>query len=339
MEIKRLRKDQELFNKVDGQMYRVTEVNGTRAEKTGIATVIAGDGELGNSTVPLNESNSLCFRLVNDPNPADVPTGYTVKDGILYYEDTAATEQGQIYVSAIIGAIHGNLVLSVKCRDNAENKVDVFTYNPERDRFNKVLSAIPSPQVVAVTEESILVYHSDTEMVEEKENDEVVIRERFMGTQVILITPKYCCTRDIDEKLDGFTDMVLNEEGKCTYLGKLTTNTDSDGFVEPSKERYLEISVQDGSLCIGETHHIEDPVSITRCKLLDKELLLMSENKLLYGDICVESDKVKELLDTPYLIDITKDGYTTRIALADEQYNIKTLVVTTTRDRGKIITI
>ena len=72
MRIQRARNGQEVFNKVDGELYVLVQTgNSLFATKVDPET----DELLPETAIELTEENAICFRLINDPNPEPVPKG------------------------------------------------------------------------------------------------------------------------------------------------------------------------------------------------------------------------------------------------------------------------
>ena len=76
MQIERLRNGLELFNKINGQRYKVTEVSGG----IGKAVKMLDDGTLTDESVlVVTADNCLAFRILADPEPYPIPEGMPLK--------------------------------------------------------------------------------------------------------------------------------------------------------------------------------------------------------------------------------------------------------------------
>lgn len=137
MKIERLKKDQVLGNKINGKCYQVLEVENENGVIAGTAAEVDADYEVidPNVVVKVTADNDRCFRILQDVEP-EILEGYSAKDGILMKDDSAVTQQGELYIKDVVGAAKGEVLLLVKGRDVDGD--DLFTYSPEKDSFKKV---------------------------------------------------------------------------------------------------------------------------------------------------------------------------------------------------------
>lgn len=106
MRIERLRMGLELLNKVNGEEYKVVDVDGatgTAAEM--IKDPVTGLNSVGEEEVTITEENALAFRILSDPEPYPVPEGYSIEDGVLLKDGKPACIQGEFSFIRIFAAL------------------------------------------------------------------------------------------------------------------------------------------------------------------------------------------------------------------------------------------
>lgn len=350
MKIANVKAGTRVLNKVNGREYEITCVPVFSKSSSGItaeavnpeinAVYDAADTE--RDEVLLTEQNAICFSTLSVPKDTNVPEGYTVKDGILFKDNKQVTEQGQIVVNSIIHALPGYLVLAVKPRTDKAGMTDLFTYNVERDRFQKLIrrSSIPMPEVVLEQENFVVLGYSKTHMEDvldengEKTGEE---NEVFDGAALILVHDEKADSVRFDSpvKLElipvaGSQDMYLIESAA---MG-------SDGEAEENKPSYDEIFVKEHyisseTLAYAPNKHI---VSASAVTLYDKGLLLKGEDFIMYNDLRIDSPLVSQMSGS-YLVDITYGEHEVTVTLADENYNTSSIVRKNTKDRGYIVSL
>lgn len=144
MKLNKVRKQQTVLCATNNEMYYV--LNAVKDENEDVVSAIACptnsrsfvDNEWtgrDDECILINDKNAFCFTLISDPNPADIPEGYEVKDGILYKNEKSVTEQGKIYIEKILTAQPGYLILAVRAENDAESVVFV-AYDIENDYFH-----------------------------------------------------------------------------------------------------------------------------------------------------------------------------------------------------------
>lgn len=334
MRIERIRKNQELYNKVNGKLYRVTSVTDT----SGVASlmdadtkeIVLGDGA---ESIAVNEANSICFRIVCDPDPEDIPVGYTVSDGVLLKNQVPVTEQGEIKVLEILTSLPGYLVLTAKSK--TETDVDLLIYEPSRDRFKYLYRSVPEVSVLEEIDDKVLLYFSSVVTKTEKnEKDEDVEYEVLENSGVILVANKqaYALAIDIPCCKDAYSRI---DEDIFLYY----TKQSNDGRLVDTTPGYMVIDMLDMEYtrCVV----TGEPTEITRCMLYgyyvfksDKQIICDTSDGLY-----ITSDEIAKLKGYDNLVDITRDGYTTLVTFANDKLEVKTLSRQSTRDRGYIVKV
>lgn len=119
-----------------------------------VLTCIGNDRATKNDGTEVDLKASVFYEMIKAGTPKDVLNGYTVKDGILYKDDSAVTEQGQIKIRKILACMPGRLMLAVEMLRPDEDLVDIFTYTPDEDRFHKLMGSVPVPDVHSLVEKN-----------------------------------------------------------------------------------------------------------------------------------------------------------------------------------------
>lgn len=338
MQIERLRNGLELFNKVNGQRYKVTEVS----DGIGKAVKMLDDGSLTDESIlTVTATNCLAFRILADPEPYPVPEGYSVESGVLLKADgTPACEQGQLFIDSILAEQPGRFILTVAPKEKKDGYIDLFSYEPARDRFMKINhDPIPTPTLVGyVGNKAIIAYSKITEKKDE-ENGEM--KRWFDEAAVLEITDGYIKTGCYPEGPITVEDIVIAKYGDTDiyelYIPS-DENIDENGQVFP-KDKRVWMKAVDGD--IVKNFQMEGKIQA--------EYSPMYRNFVLHNADCVyvsEKDiwlkskaAAAAVKDYPILIDVTKDGYSYRLTFGNDAYELKTIVSTLTRDRGCIVTV
>lgn len=339
MKMERMRNEMELFNKVDGKMYKVISFDGT----TAVAAEMLQDDTLGEKTVRITAANALAFRIESDPAPYPVPTGCIVSDGILMKDGEPVCEQGQIYINDILAVQPNTLILSVRTRENVEGKVDLFSYEVNRDRFIRQATTLPEDLCVIPYENEdglvILGYcNTSTDKIKDEDGKEKEV-PIFLNAEIMVLSKgKITESLRMDEPVTiGETIVKLNPLRKeLNFFVPSDDEVDDDCIIKDRKERcWIQVNKTDGEFMIT----IGDDVIEVNWSPVYKHFVVMGENTV-YLCRYITSQKIKELAGYGILIDKTDDGpYTTRYTFCNEAYEMKTLVYQSTRDRGAIITV
>lgn len=331
-----------VLNKLTGQE-NVILVGGEEGAKVASAFPVDEQGEIidGSEPVVVTEQNAICFRLIEDPNPKEVPTGYTVVDGVLT-KDGQQVEQGEIVVDKIIATQPGLLILAVKPREG--EGFDLFSYMPEKDSFRKLIRTTISGETTIIPDKdgNILIVYAD---VEEKTLDGnadkprtvkilnssgiIYVKEgRVVGARIDGSVPSLNASEYIE--VQGRSMVLIPNDAAIDY----DEDADMDVLVDLDERRYIAFYLEDGTVRFEETHGTIESATFT--PLGGK--LYKGQGKALVNACLIKTPKLDQITGK-YIIDVTVDGDETRYTFADEKYNTQTLIRRDTRDRGPVYSV
>lgn len=340
MKIERLREQVEVFNKLDGKMYKVTGVD----NQVGTAAEMLEDGTLGENTVTITEANCLAFRVVKDPAPLPTPADYYVEDGQLMKNGQPACEQGQIVVKEILAKLPGILVLAVEPKSKEDGMIDLFAYEPARDRFKKLIrSSIPQVKVVgyagADKDEAVLAYSKTVEKTEKDQDGNDVPVLDFDSAAVITVkgTAAVGCRIDCPINTD---DTFIAERPDGAFEVYVPSDEDVnavDDKVE-KREKRMWLRIVDGQ--ITDSFNMDGQITATWSPAY-KEFVIRSDGEIYlpWMMFTMASKKIKQLAGYNVLIDVTKEDYAYKLTFSNGDYKFKTLTSQSTKDRGYIVTV
>lgn len=338
------------FNKVNGLTYQVTGITGTG--KSMVATLETIDAETSEvldtadenyDAVTITEGNDICFKNIYTPANTEIPDGYSVENGCLMKDGEPVTEQGQIVVDSIIAELPGYLVIGVKPRTETDNLIDLFSYDPEKDNFRKLIrsSSIPTPKIIMRKENAVVLGYSKTHsepVLDEdgKETDEC--KEVFDCAALMIVHDKKVDAVRFSRPID--LELLPIKGSKTQYLLGTTKAVDDDNVVSESKPYYREIEITED--CIYENDIYRQPLrTVESAALVNIEaggIVLKGKDFILYNDLRIDSP-LAEKIPGSYLVDITCGEHEVTVTMADEDYNISSIVRKDTRDRGYIVSI
>lgn len=344
MKRERARVGAKVLNKVNGKLYLITD----ETAKGAIGELIIEEDPIFTDcydTVTINEKNAICFRCVFDPNPV-VPEGYTVERGVLLNSNTGEviTEQGQIYIKSIIGAIPGHLLL--ECAAKKEEKVDIKLYDISRDIFKNVVTC-SSPSVVSafdqkdqgscMTEGLFLSYSSSN--IKEEDGKPV---EYFEEAGVVYISNQGKVVRceyesPLGKILKAFDDYLFIE----------STTECFDGIVIPAAKAVIIVQVADNkdSITFRKMNISMDrwiriiPFYINTKGFVvatDKEILVLNCSGSHFR-FNIGGGKQEFLLTDFVLVDTKTEKETKKLLFADKDFHMKEIAWTHSSDRGDIV--
>ncbi len=327
-----------IMNKITGQAYIVTaktsgnEITAAPVDETGAYEV--------GSEITITPEQGICFRVTEWPVDDSIPEGYSVTDGRLMKNGEEATEQGEIYVKTIVAALPGYLLLAVRPRNDREGYIDLFTYEPERDCFNKTIRAsIPTVTVERViTDENgkdsaVILSYVEKRTEEETEadtqgQDVTVTKETVTGSAVILVENRRADSYRTENEFKDLID-VDGEEG--TYLVKETC---SDGNI-----LYRVISICNGDViqnsCISAA---EEVVKATSSAAYPGITLIGKD--FIQNDMFTFKTPLAGQIKGSFLVDMKECGKgETKVTLANRDMETTTITRRSTPDRGYVYTI
>lgn len=345
MKIQRLRMGIEVFNKVDGKEYKVVKVDGT----TGTAVEMHMDPEgtlagLGDEEITITEKNALAFRILNDPEPYPVPEGYSVEDGVLLKDGEPACVQGEFSFVKICAKCEDCLILAAKIKGMKDGEVALVSYQVTCDLFRK-LTVVPEHIVflgyAGVSMEKAVFLFSTTEEKETEADGEKKKVSTLKETALIVIDKgRSCDYQNLSIHVtaeDCFIKPIPGNENGAFDLFLASDTEAKDGVLVRRKERLWGVAhswaLYRASI-FSYNGEIRADWSPAYC-----DFVIRGEGMLRFKDIMVTDPKVNELDGYDILIDVTEGDHAYKLTFSNGDYEFKTLVSRSTRDRGCIVTV
>lgn len=374
MRPEKILKDVTVLNKVDNKLYKIMSVD----NGIGIACLLE-DGEIKESvSVKISEANAIAYRLIDNPNIPEIPVGYTVNNGILLKDGVPATEQGSLVINKIITCVPGKLLLAVLPREGMadyDDYVDMFSYKPSEDRFKKLIPvSIPMPEIVDVYDKYVVLKTSRTHVETEKDENNNDISNEYLDNSELIVyngASNYISSYlNLDAPIDNIIK-VRNSENIPTWVIEYTKMAESHDYCDEDDYDEYDEDYDDNE------DNVRDVISTG--KLIDRddikaEMIALNGNSLMrlnsinipthiksvsigwnnadfirLEDRIMIGEYVDKIITDPkimvavegynWIVDTTKENDITRIALANDQMEVKYIVIHTTSDRGDIITI
>lgn len=346
MRINRMRVGIVVANKVDGKYYKVTNVSVQDGNQVGTAYELCGNPEapfgcneeLGEDCVFITEKNALAFRLVSDTEPYPVPEGYSVSNGKIMKNGKPVCEQGAIVVDSILTAQPDHLILT--CNKTENGHVDVMSYQLSRDKFSKLCADIVVPKYVGnVTYDGMslafLAYSEVTENEIETDAGKAIVREfQEAGLRIVKDGKSFDSMHFNEPVCVDDMKVIVCPNGYEVFVPSDDVVVDVDDIVEKRDVRKWfavrsdEEFQMDGEIQISWSHAEKDWVICN-----GKELLVLKKG------FHVTSPEIAKLKGYDHLIDITKGEYCYTLTFSNDNYEFKTLVSKSTKDRGYIVTV
>lgn len=348
MRMKMAEKNVEVMNKINGAVYCITSVENGKAYAQEILEK-EPEQKLAEEKVVITEANAICFRFLCNPNLPVIPEGYYVENGVLMQSNEKVTEQGELVICKILSSFPGKLLLAVKVNDTVPEKernwVYLYTYEPKRDRFFKLLTfGMTMPAVYCIDNRVYCVY-SEVYHKEYEENGVKVSKEFVSDAGVITIE----FAADGTHTLSSYVSNVpfipeVPHFTKDSILLSVGHEEIEDGSVQEINPYTLLLNVNDSNPEIINMY----PITSVTENHFDRGLTLKSHKKLMifdssYGTFTFSNAEVlKELEGYDYLVDFKtlREGRKAYgLVLSDQDYNLKFVKVVETYDRGEIVTI
>lgn len=324
-----------VMNKVDGNKYKITSVNNA----AGLAYALLPDGTIDETTKPvvIDENNAIAFRLIDDPNIPDVPQGYSVNNGVLLKNGTPATQQGSLVIKRIIAEVPGRLILAVEPREPREGYMDLMTYTVEGDKFNKLIRAsIPEVYEANIaSEDKVYLTYSRTYEKDFEDDGKTVSKTVFDAAAVMLydiksdrIESHYMATAPIDT--------IISVKNSSDLAVITSADVDDDGVVVPASSLLVtQLSDELEELSETPVETLPEVISKAMYSLIKVSNIFYLEDY----EVKVPAAAVTELTGYDLVVDITRKENQKRVALVNDNMEVKILVIESTRDRGNIITV
>lgn len=335
-----------IINKVDSREYRIINVDGTGNSVKGTAKLVKNDGTLDDSvTSIITPANAIAYRLVEDPNIPVVPSGYSVEDGVLLKNGIQVTEQGSLIINEVIASVAGRLILAVAPREPRDGYIDLFSYTPETDKFNKLIrNSIPRVKIIGMSEDKniITLAYSRTYSKEKTlESGETVVETLFDSAAVLSYVVKDDAvynSKHFDMPIKAINN-VKNHRDRFELAVEVDTDVNEYGVISESEDTHLTILEinHDGTINVIDSYRVASaPEMIAETAA---GFVIKLPDRIYINGYKYPVKNMSVLSGYDYLVDITKKEHEIRCALADENMSVKTLIVTSTKDRGNIVTV
>lgn len=370
-----------VLNKVDNQRYKIIKV----IDGVGTAALINPEDESldETKTVTITSDNAIAYRLINNPNLPEVPSGYSVEGGILMRDNGQVTQQGEIVIDKIITAVPGKLLLAVVPREPKDGYVDLFSYVPEEDKFKKLIRrSIPMPEVIGTDKEYVFLKSCRVRTEEyEGDNKEKLTRELLEFSELIA----YDGARDyiasyitFDTPIENIIS-VRNSENIPAWViesSKVLKDCDCDCDCDCDNEDEDYDDDEDCRKCKNACEHcntcetvleglngeyVAAMIGFSGCSFIrmnsirvpshvksvsigyKKADLIRLEDRIMiggYADKIITAANIISAIDGyNWIVDTTTEDDELRISLANDNMDVKTIVVKSTRDRGDVISL
>lgn len=360
------------LNKVDNQRYKIIKV----VDGVGTAVLINPEDESldETKTVTITPDNAIAYHLINNPNLPEVPSGYSVKGGILMRDLEQVTQQGEIVIDKIIATVPGKLLLAVVPREPKDGYIDLFSYIPEEDKFKKLIRrSIPMPEVIGTDKEYVFLKSCRIRTEEyEGDNKEKLTRELLEFSELIA----YDGARDyiasyitFDTPIENIIP-VRNSENIPAWViesSKTLKDCDCDNEDEADEDcgncrntcehcntcetaledlngEYVATMIGFSSCSFMRMNTIRIPSHVKSVSIGYKKAdLIRLEDRIMiggYADKIITASNIISAIDGyNWIVDTTTEDNELRISLANDNMDVKTIVVKSTSDRGDVISL
>lgn len=338
MRFEQVKRGARIMSKITGKNYEVTSKSGEKI----FADVVKDDGSVDSENgITITPEQSIGYRVIEWPKDTEIPEGYMVDDGKL--KDRAGndvTEQGEIFIGRIIANLPGQMLLAVRPKDGREGYIDLFIYEPGRDRFNKIIrDTIPDVKVEeSITDgetgdvTGVILSYVEKHKEEETETDAAgqavtVEKDVVTGSAVILV-------------MNGRASSYRTEN---EYRKLISVAGDRNAFIvkETSEDGdlYRTVRISDGGLISGNYMTATGDVLKASTTAAYPTIVLIGSGFIQNDLITFKTPYVKDIAGD-YLVDITECGKgETRITMANEKMETTTISRRNTPDRGYVYAI
>ena len=355
MQLKRARKDVRVLNKVTGEILVITSVQGKGDEKVARAipekAFFEGVCPTVDNTVVINSNNALAFRFQFDPNPADIPEDVKILDNNLYVEDKKV-EMGDIKAEAILGTLPGHILFTAKASKGDLDYLNIYSYNPGRDLFGMMYENIPATatfkEIRTDGECFWFVINDKTDQQLEITEGNVETYEVYNISTLVKLTGTTCeeisVNGPLSEDLSDYTFLDDKNVAVMYVGGVFTTVYDVDGnkYSVVDKTRPLErcfyiyipeFEVEDEIAC-------SKPITVSSGSMATP-VLITKDSIVLHGKVIdnIPSDVIRAVVDHPIFVDETVTGNVTRLSFVSKEYELITVLINKTKDRGTIYSL
>lgn len=333
------------MSKINGKYYKITNVSIKDNMKIGTAIELLDEDTFGKEHISITDKNVLAFYLVDDPEPYPEPEGYNVVGGKLMKDGKSVCEQGSVVVKNILATQPDYLFLV--CNSTTNDFVDIMSYQVSRDRFAKFATLVKSATfkcVEAANGDMIMAYQCISESEEEESGEKKIVRhfteagiftiragkvfkKTPFGCPITMDAIKIVNTENVEYSNNEYAIFVPSDED--------IDDTDCESIVEKRNMRMWFILWgkgasfrMNGDICASWSYIAHDWVIKN-----DMELLVLEKQ------FHVTGPEIAKLQGYDYLIDIIKGEHQYTLTFSNDNYEFKTLVSKSTKDRGYIVTV
>lgn len=320
--------------------------------------------------VAITEDSAQCFALVEDPNADD----FSINEKNQLVVNGTPVVMGKIKLSKILAQSKNAAMLAVNEKDTG--KIDIIVYNSRDGKFSQILYSgvvvkaiyqnVDGHTLVALEERrpvtettkegkvstfeellssALLDFNFETNRLYTVTNDSGIIGEVIQESNDMIVfatnekvnaySPKAgatydCkCTRD-DDYDDDDCDEEEDDEYEGGYYARIdTSDKDTVKIVKAADSGAIEINTAtiDGKL--------------VKVAYTGRMYTFISNKVVLFGDgkVIDDEDAAALVAEHPYLVVTEKKDAVTAYTFASDAYETVKVVVTSTRDRGNIVTI
>lgn len=339
MYMKRAKENVEVMSKLDGKNYLITKVNADLATAYEIIgrNRFTKQPELGEVAVTITEDNAICYRIVRDPYPKEIPSsdGYYVSDGQLMKDGNKVTHQGEIYVEKILGEVELGFAILVRGKKEGEHQLMLYKLN---DEFKNLTSFESDglPQTTVLKDGYAFSYHK-TERVSATENE--LEKVRLNEAAIILLTKEGVHETVV---LPGIPTIGA---GVNNTLFVNCAEIDDNGDPKDS-ETVCMVDIDNG--CVSLPLHkvvaareffvnIYGSIGGYVVKSNNLILVVSHSGNLLYR--ISDKEAIEELYEHDFLVDAKEERGKVTFVFSDLNYQLKRCTIKKTADRGDIVIV
>jgi len=331
-----------------GTVYKVDEMpTNNAAPKVISATEMVPEGEDREpAKIEIGETNVGSFRVPRGGWPTDTKIyNAIVADGILQIEGKDIT-MGAVVAKDVIKVFPGVVIFTAN-DTSVEGLEAVYAYTVVKDTMDKLGYMLAGRQVIEDSETRVVYGYSATKDVEVERDGKKVTKTIFDEAYIYVLTQDKVrelslCDGDMEEDLEydhenqflgfDFDKVVIAQGDKYFYVPTIVTNSKTVVYdvYRISNEAEYDDAVEMPAPLTAVTQNNSNAKNLG--------LIFSGEGFVKIDDFVMKSDELKGYI---YLAEAVRDraNYTSTYVLMDEEYNFKTIVRKSTKDRGDIVTI
>ena len=311
------------------------------------------------------ETAKKVLKVDYDPRTEEVPAGYSVTDGILLKDGEPATAQGQLEFADVLTVMAGEVILTAKTKDKEAGKVEVFSYRPLEDKFEKLTYPVSAVRVIeGLSDENRLI--AEITQISEKmaidDDGEYIVKD---GEKVVLFDTSMelmIHTRGIGcefVNIDGPVDRVMpveNAEGAYAIESDSILTYDEYGcgtrqLKDHDRTKVTIYSVDSDAdmdwgqpICELTNTSVPGQLLAATKSISTNDFVLRTENTLYvenrgHNPRIITNAALKNIDGYKYLVSADIRNGSEEYVLADKDYNMVTVRKIKTYDRGDVITV